>query len=104
MKPFIALLCKRGHTLHIIPRRYAGNGQTRQGLERMIGHIVSLLQLLGFQINWTKSVLVPSRVIQYLGLIVDAVTMTLFLPDGRPKGIVEACQVASTKTTFQPAT
>jgi hypothetical protein len=103
LKPVVDLLRRRDIRSILFLDDMLVMDQTRQGLERKTGHIVSLLQLLGFQVNWTKSVLVPSQIIQYLGLVVNSVTMTISIPKDRLKGIVQSCRTAMTRATYQPA-
>ena len=64
LKPVVALLRRRGIRCILFLDDMLLRDQSRRGIE---SYIVSFLQLLGFQINWTKSVLVPSQIIQYLG-------------------------------------
>ena len=52
----------------------------------------NLLENLGFQVNYDKSVLTPSQSISYLGFIIDTVTGTLSLPESKITKIILACQ------------
>jgi len=42
--------------------------------------VVELLQSLGFLINWEKSIVEPSQIIEYLGLVIDSVRLSFSLP------------------------
>ena len=53
---------------------------------------VNLLEGLGFTINYQKSVLTPTRQIEFLGFLVDSVAMTLSLPKEKIKKAKKACQ------------
>ena len=55
--------------------------QKQEDLLIMTREIITLLHLLGFSINWDKSALIPSQEIQFLGLVVNSVTMTMSLPE-----------------------
>ena len=56
---------------------------------------IDLLQRLGFHINWKKSVQVPSRRLEYLGVIIDLVDMTFSLPQEKVEKLLSLVQSAS---------
>lgn len=85
---------EEGHTVYPVSGGYDGDGPVETGLEERIVQIVSFLQLLGFRI---KSVLVPSQVIQYVGLVANSTKMTISIPNDRLEGLDQACQTASNK-------
>lgn len=45
---------------------------------------------MGFCINDDKSVLVPTKHLEYLGNVIDSETMTVTLPEQRKEKIVQA--------------
>ena len=49
-------------------------------LQNQLQMTISLLQNLGFIINWEKSVINPTRKIEYLGFHIDSSSMTMSLP------------------------
>ena len=51
--------------------------------------IVKLLDSLGFVVHPDKSRFVPSQVVEYLGFIINSVTMTLRLTERRSLSIIE---------------
>ena len=53
---------------------------------------IFLLQHLGFILNMEKSILNPVQEIEFLGLIVNSVKMTLSLPEQKIKWIQDQCQ------------
>ena len=55
-------------------------GQTINGLEIARDTLILLLQSLVFSIILQRSVLVPLQKIEFLGLEIDSVRMTLTLP------------------------
>lgn len=59
--------------------------QKHEDLLVMTQQINTLLHLLGFSINWGKSTLIPSQEIQFLGFVVNSVTMTMSLPEEKVK-------------------
>ena len=61
--------------------------QTINGLEIASDTLIFLLQDLGFVINLQKSVLVPLEKVEFLGLEIDSVRMTLTLPQEKVKKI-----------------
>ena len=54
--------------------------------------LIFFLQGLGFLINIQKSVFQPCHVIQFLGIEIDSVNMTLGLPQKKKEQIVQQCQ------------
>uniref|UniRef100_A0A7M5U2R2 Reverse transcriptase domain-containing protein n=1 Tax=Clytia hemisphaerica TaxID=252671 RepID=A0A7M5U2R2_9CNID len=54
--------------------------------------VIFLFQQLGLIINPKKSVLTPCQKMEFLGLEVDALTMTLFLPLEKVEKLKERCQ------------
>ena len=59
--------------------------------------LIFLLQNLGFVINFKKSQLTPVKEIEFLGLVINSVNMTLALSQGK-------VLVASPKTTIMELT
>jgi len=53
---------------------------------------LDLLQGLGFMINFLKSVLVPSTKMEFLGFVVDSITLSLALPRDKIKNVRKECQ------------
>ena len=52
-------------------------GQTRKEVESTRDTLIYLLQHLGFLLNLKKSVLQPCQIIEFLGIIVNSVNLTL---------------------------
>ena len=55
---------------------------------------VDLLQRLGFHINWKKSVLVPQRRLEYLGVVLDLEAMTFSLPVEKVEKVLSLVEVS----------
>ncbi|XP_062575409.1 uncharacterized protein LOC134237319 [Saccostrea cucullata] len=66
--------------------------QTKEGALKDGERAVNLLESLGFLINFKKSNLVPSQVLEYLGFKIDSSIMTLSLPLEKTKKIRTICQ------------
>ena len=56
---------------------------------------LDLLQRLGFHINWKKSVLVPQRRLEYLGVVVDLVEMNFSLPQDKVEKLLSLVQASN---------
>ena len=54
--------------------------------------LIFLFQQLGFVINLKKSVLTPTQLIEFLGLMIDSVTMSLSLPEKKVVNLMQKCQ------------
>ena len=53
---------------------------------------LDLLHGLRFMINYVKSVLVPSTKMEFLGFVVDSITLSLALPREKIKNVRKECQ------------
>lgn len=53
--------------------------------------VSSLLESLGFVINWDKSVTSPAQIMEFLGLIVDSTRLSVSLPPAKVASIIEKC-------------
>ena len=53
--------------------------------------LLTLLQALGWSINWEKSILEPTQSLTYLGVGIDSIQME-FLPADKVKKVQEACR------------
>ena len=67
-----------------------------QSIERLLvarDTVILLLQHLGFVINLKKSVMKPLQTIEYLGLVINLIQMTIFLREKKVKGILQECKI-----------
>jgi hypothetical protein len=55
---------------------------------------IYLLESLGFVINYQKSVLQPTQNIEFLGVVINSVTMTMSLTEEKIKSLSAGCQEA----------
>lgn len=53
--------------------------------------IISLLQKLGFTVNREKSQLLPSKIVRYLGFMINSGNMLLSLPEEKKVSLSEKC-------------
>ena len=53
--------------------------------------VILLLQQLGFVFNLKKSVLTPTQRIKFLGVTVDSLIMTLYLPEKKGSKVQKQC-------------
>ena len=56
---------------------------------------IFLLQHLGFVTNLKKSCKEPVQAIEYLGLVINSIRMTLSLTEEKVKGILQECKIIS---------
>ena len=54
--------------------------------------LVSLLEVLGFVINFPKSMVEPSHQVEFLGLIVDSQNMVLYVPQEKILKVAKECR------------
>ena len=80
MKPVVAQLRKRGVRLIIYLDDILIMAETETLAKHHAQTTCNLLEALGFVINFQKSILVPSKEMEFLGFLIDSRTMTLALP------------------------
>jgi len=81
LKPVVKYLRNRGFTSVIYLDDILLIGSSRQACAENIKASISLLESLGFIINYRKSMLEPRRRVEFLGIIYDSKKMTLELPE-----------------------
>ena len=59
--------------------------------------VIYLLEALGFVINWAKSVLEPAKVMEFLGIVIDSVAMTMLLTEEKITKLTNSCQKVLTE-------
>lgn len=57
--------------------------QSRQTPLKQLATAIDLLVSLGFVINLEKSVVRPTHLIEFLGFLLDSISMTISLPSGK---------------------
>ncbi|CAG9137708.1 unnamed protein product [Plutella xylostella] len=66
--------------------------QERQTLIEHVAEAVRILKILGFTINFEKSALIPSRIVEYLGITWNLATNSKYLPRDKRRRIVTKIQ------------
>ena len=62
--------------------------------------VSSVLENVGFVVNYEKSVMIPSPQIEFLGFLVDSTTMSLASPHEKIRKIQRECQKALTVSSL----
>ena len=68
LAPVVQLLCSQGIQVHAYLDDWIIRASSREQSLEHTQHIIQLLQSLGRTINWDKSMLQPSRILDFLGL------------------------------------
>ena len=76
LKPVIALLCRRGMSLIIYLDNLLIAGGAYIDCLNHTKQVIFLLESLGLRINYGKSVIIPTQKLEYLGFIIDTISMT----------------------------
>jgi len=91
LRPVVAYLRERGIRLVIYLDDMLFFNQSVAGLLSDVQLAISLLERLGFIINYKKSNLDPSQVMGYLGTIIDSVSLSFSLPPEKVSHIIGLC-------------
>uniref|UniRef100_A0A7M5V2U2 Reverse transcriptase domain-containing protein n=1 Tax=Clytia hemisphaerica TaxID=252671 RepID=A0A7M5V2U2_9CNID len=91
LKVPISLLRRLGIRLIIFLDDILLIASTPEELRQMRDTTIFLLQSLGFLINVKKSVFEPTQKIEFLGMIIDSIKMTLSLPEEKVVAIKKQC-------------
>ena len=81
LKPVMAALRSKGVRVVIYLDDMLFLNQDRKGLVEDVEMAVELLLSLGFLINWDKSLIEPCHLIEYLGMVIDAQSLSFILPE-----------------------
>lgn len=92
MKPVVGLLRQLGIRLIVYLDDMPIIAQSRDIALQHASTALDLLQGLGFMINYLKSVLVPSTKMEFLGFVVDSLTLSLALPRDKIRKVRKVCQ------------
>ena len=92
MKPIFATLREKGHIIASFIDDTLISHSSFAGCCESVHATVDLLRKMGFCINDGKSVLVPTKRLEYLGNVIDSETMPVMLPDRRRQKIVHSCE------------
>ena len=61
--------------------------RTLEGLKRHVKIVIELLEHLGYIINYVKSCLLGYQILKYLGMILNTIAMTVYLPQDKVTAI-----------------
>ena len=92
MKPVVAMLRQRGVRLIIYLDDILIMAESEDLVLHQAASILNLLESLGFVINYKKSQLVPSQQIEFLGFLIDSVTMSVQLSGEKLRKIRKQCR------------
>lgn len=103
LKPIYAHLHSVGHVSmgHIDDSFLVG--YTRSACELNIQHTVECFDSLGFVIHPEKSVLIPTQELEFLGFLLNSISMTIRLPPSKAAHVKSACEnlLSKTKVTIR---
>ena len=91
MKLVVALLRRTGIWLIVYLDDLLFMNSSKAGLQRDMITAQYLLEHLGFVINLEKSCFQPTQQLEFLGFVVNALDMTLLLPDCKVEAIKSRC-------------
>ena len=103
LKPIYAHLHSVGHVSmeHIDDSFLVG--YTRSACEQNIQDTVKCFDSLGFVIHPEKSVLIPTQELEFLGFLLNSISMTIQLPPSKAAHVKSACEnlLLKTKVTIR---
>ena len=85
LKPVSAILIELGVCMIVYIDNILLLAESRQSLEAHVAELVYLLECLGFIINKEKSLLQPTQLLEFLGVMVDTLAIELKLPREKMK-------------------
>ena len=91
LKPVFATLRDKGHLSSAFLDDSVLVAQSRESCLQNVRDTVQLLRSLGLLIHPEKSVLEPSHTIQYLGVVINSVTMKVKLTSERAQDLRDSC-------------
>ena len=77
------------------------HGESYDSCKQNVSATKALLQKLGFFINFRKSELTPTQVIEFLGFVTNSLTMTIYPTDKKKGKIFTSCVALLEGTTFK---
>lgn len=92
LRPVVEYLRKKGVRLLIYLDDILIFASSKSELTNRVNLVNDTLQELGFIINWKKSDLEPSQVLEFLGITVDSVSQSFAVPDGKREKIITTAQ------------
>ena len=91
LKPVATFLRKQGYRIIIHLDGFPLLASSKEEALRLTQMTLSLLQSVGFLINWTKSTLSPVQSRTYLGFVIRSLNMTSYLPEAKVQRAHAVC-------------
>jgi hypothetical protein len=91
LKPVMAALRSRGVRVIIYLDDMLFLNEKREGLLADVKMASDLLQRLGFLINWEKSLPAPTQSLEFLGMILNSLSMAFILPSAKREKTRKLC-------------
>lgn len=92
MKVVVGFLRERGLRLVVYLDDLLLLNENEAALKADLKMAVSLLESLGFLINWEKSLCTPTQALEYLGVIIDSNLLSFSLPRDKIISIQSSCR------------
>ena len=92
LKPVVAYLRTRNIRLLIYLDDILIIGSSVQILREHTALVIELLQNLGFIINYERSLLTPTPVLEFLGFLINSKTMKFYLPQTKVAKVLDLCK------------
>ena len=92
LKPVLGLLRQMGIRLIVYLDNVLIMGHSPDIALQHTSTAIDLFQGLGFMINYVKSVLVPSTKMEFLGFVVDSITLSFAFPRDKIRNVRKECQ------------
>ena len=92
LKPVVAYLRTRNIRLLVYLDDILIIGSSVQILREHTALVIELLQNLGFIINYEKSLLTPTPVLEFLGFLINSKTMKFYLPQTKVAKVLDLCK------------
>jgi hypothetical protein len=94
LKPVVAFLRERGIRLVIYLDDVLIMASSKDLVLQHLHLVIGLFTSLGFLVNAEKSVFLPSQEIEFLGVIIDSVSLSFSLPPGKVVKVTHMCEKA----------
>ncbi len=100
LRPIVGFLRQQGLRLVVYLDDILIIGHSREAAQEAVKRVVDLLESLGFVIQDEKSVREPSQSLEYIGLVIDTISMSFTLPSKKKLKLLEHCNRAYNSKTL----
>ncbi|KAI9555049.1 reverse transcriptase [Daphnia sinensis] len=101
LKPLVTFLWKSGIRFIVYLDDFLILNQKKEGAERDFGRVTDLLRTFGFLINEGESVGIATQNREFLGLMIDSLSLSLSLPPSKVNQIMQICRSAASGSKIQ---